>query len=36
MTQSVEGGKMYKIRVRDMRIPEESEISLLLDTDKRV
>jgi len=22
MTQSVEGGKMYKIRVRDMRIPE--------------
>ena len=22
MTQSNEGGKMYKIRVRDMRIPE--------------
>ena len=22
MTQSVDGGKMYKIRVRDMRIPE--------------
>ena len=22
MTQSIEGGKMYKIRVRDMRIPE--------------